>query len=110
MLSGSTRVCTERKKKRYCTCGRELEKYKTYCSECAQINIDLSNSIHNHNQQESGYKREYMREYMRRERSEKIRINKIKAVFYAISVNLQYMNHQNYFQLRDYLCLDLSLK
>lgn len=75
MISGSTRVCTERKKKRYCTCGRELEKYKTYCSECAQINIDLSNSIHNHNQQESGYKREYMREYMRRERSEKIRIN-----------------------------------
>lgn len=71
MIPGATRIYTERKKKRYCTCGRELEKFKTYCSECAQINIDLSNSIHNHNQQKSGYKREYMRKYYRKKKVSK---------------------------------------
>lgn len=28
----------EMKKKRYCECGRELERYQHYCSECANIN------------------------------------------------------------------------
>jgi len=58
-------------KKRICPdCGiREVDKYKTFCSECAQVRKDLSNEIHNHNQRASGYKSDYMREYYRRRKA-----------------------------------------
>ena len=67
-MSGKLRICPQCR-------AREVEKYCTYCSECAQINKDLSNEIHNYNQRASGYKSAYMREYYRRKRDEKIRIS-----------------------------------
>ena len=65
-MSGSLRICPDCK-------NREVEKFCTFCSECAQIRKDISNSIHGHNQLKSGYKSKYNKEYYRRKRDENSR-------------------------------------
>lgn len=39
-------------KKRYCECGRELEKYQHYCSECGYIRqqISINSACHSYRQ------------------------------------------------------------
>ena len=79
-------------KKRYCECGRELEKRCLICSECRAINrqIQTDKAQHSYYQTEKykAYKKEYMREYMR-ERRRKIKADETSDYIYRLEKTIR---------------------
>jgi predicted amidophosphoribosyltransferase len=56
-------------KKRYCPdCGRDLDKYQHFCSECSLTRRELSNTIHGHTLDSKQHRKEYKYEYQKQYR------------------------------------------
>ncbi len=61
---------------RHCECGRQLEKWCDYCSECGYVNRQISHDIAQHNYLNSKHGKSKVAEYESSERRKQL--NRIK--------------------------------